>query len=168
MANEYDPARHPVPVIGGTDNDSRCEPTSCDVHLFEAPGTFSTNRLLLYADCEGLGGSDVDPLAKKAEEKIVPADPQKLQLTLTRLRYMINQYFNSLVHPNTARNMEPTKVIPERDLFALAALDYESQAHSTEISWSARVGRDSIVRTLIPRLLFTLSEIVVYVVRQHR
>ncbi|KAI5790575.1 hypothetical protein DFH27DRAFT_486168 [Peziza echinospora] len=56
-----------TPVIG--DAASAATPTSSDVHLFADPGTRESERPLLFADCEGLGGGNQPPRAVTAVEE---------------------------------------------------------------------------------------------------
>ncbi|OCL08712.1 hypothetical protein AOQ84DRAFT_339905 [Glonium stellatum] len=51
----------PSPVVGSTTNDK--VPTSADVHLYADPATYLGQKPILYADCEGLGAGEVDPVA---------------------------------------------------------------------------------------------------------
>jgi len=55
-----------LPVPGDL-NDSN--PTTCDVQLFSDPGTYDDKAPILYADCEGLGGSDQLPKALEALQR---------------------------------------------------------------------------------------------------
>ena len=56
-----------TPVVG--DTTTSATPTSSDVHLFADPGTRKSERPLLYADCEGLGGGNQPPQAAIAVEE---------------------------------------------------------------------------------------------------
>lgn len=53
-----------TPIVGLVQNQH--VPTSGEVHLYWDPSTFNTNRPLLYADCEGLGGGSREPMAARA------------------------------------------------------------------------------------------------------
>ena len=53
-----------MPIVGLIQNQH--VPTSGEVHLYWDPSTCNTNRPLLYADCEGLGGGSREPMAARA------------------------------------------------------------------------------------------------------
>jgi len=55
--------RFNTPVVGDI---NATKPTSGDVHLYADPTTFPSSTPMLYADCEGLEGSEEDPLARSA------------------------------------------------------------------------------------------------------
>lgn len=56
-----------TPVVGNEDDEQT--PTSADVHLYADPRTISSksdgNCPMLYADCEGFGGGQQDPVATR-------------------------------------------------------------------------------------------------------
>jgi energy-coupling factor transporter ATP-binding protein EcfA2 len=53
-----------APVVGMTQH--QAVPTSGEVHLYWDPSSLLTNRPLMYADCEGLGGGSREPMAARA------------------------------------------------------------------------------------------------------
>ena len=53
-----------TPIVGLVQNQH--VPTSGEVHLYWDPASFNSNRPLLYADCEGLGGGSREPMAARA------------------------------------------------------------------------------------------------------
>jgi energy-coupling factor transporter ATP-binding protein EcfA2 len=55
-----------TPVVGATGSDL---PTSEDVHLFLDPRTADGRSPLLFADCEGLGGGEREPLGAFFKKK---------------------------------------------------------------------------------------------------
>ncbi|KAF8538719.1 acyl transferase/acyl hydrolase/lysophospholipase [Trichophaea hybrida] len=92
-------------------------PTSGDVHLFQDPATSNTARPCLYADCEGLQGGNMDPIAIREE--------------------------NSLTG---------------KGIFSLKGRRFP-------IKWANGVQRSRgwMVQSFYPRILFTFSDVVVYV-----
>ena len=59
-----EPLREQTPVVGLVQH--QAVPTSGEVHLYWDPSSLYTNRPLLYADCEGLGGGSREPMAARA------------------------------------------------------------------------------------------------------
>ncbi|KAI9691461.1 MAG: hypothetical protein M1822_007532 [Bathelium mastoideum] len=55
------------PVVGSIKHDK--SPTSGDVHLYADPETAYTRLPMLYADCEGLQGGEMEPAANKLRSK---------------------------------------------------------------------------------------------------
>lgn len=55
------------PVAGSMKHDK--SPTSGDVHLYADPETAYTRLPMLYADCEGLSGGEMEPAANKLRQK---------------------------------------------------------------------------------------------------
>ena len=53
--------RPKTPVVGSLQ--ARNCPTSGDVHLYSDPRTCTTAHPILYADCEGLEGGEIEPTA---------------------------------------------------------------------------------------------------------
>ena len=53
-----------TPIVGLIKNQHI--PTSENIHLYWDPCSFHTNRPILYADCEGLGGGSCEPMAARA------------------------------------------------------------------------------------------------------
>ncbi|GAB1316405.1 hypothetical protein MFIFM68171_06615 [Madurella fahalii] len=124
-----------APVMG------RAEDTispSEDVHLYQDPKTAKDKSPILFADCEGLGGSE--PQAAKARE--------------SRWRDW-NRLLESQKDGDTtgARPSAPElrRVVLERPI--------EWEKKDGRDTWS----REDFVRDLYPRLLYTFSDVVVYV-----
>ncbi|KAF3185778.1 hypothetical protein TWF788_003827 [Orbilia oligospora] len=119
-------------------------PTSGDVHLFCDPHTCNLDNRhpMLYADCEGLEGGERTPLGSKTHKR------EKIR-----------------------------KLVPER--LAEAGRDAKSrfsrrgkrmkQNSRRELEWAvddATKRREFIVSELYPRILFTFSDVVVFVLRE--
>jgi hypothetical protein len=58
----------PTPVVGMAGHDI---PTSADVHLYMDPYTSESQAPILYADCEGIGGGEREPLAAVSRKRAV-------------------------------------------------------------------------------------------------
>ncbi|KAH0545443.1 hypothetical protein FGG08_000444 [Glutinoglossum americanum] len=58
---------YPTPVVGSVRGANR--PTSGDVHLYIDPQSFKTQTPMLYADCEGLGGGDIQPISLRVRDQ---------------------------------------------------------------------------------------------------
>ncbi|KAF7511091.1 hypothetical protein GJ744_005322 [Endocarpon pusillum] len=57
-------SKQQAPVVGMSQH--QAVPTSGEVHLYWDPSSLLTNRPLMYADCEGLGGGSREPMATRA------------------------------------------------------------------------------------------------------
>ncbi|KAL3422984.1 hypothetical protein PVAG01_04731, partial [Phlyctema vagabunda] len=113
-------------------------PTSGDVHLYADPKSYLTDNPILYADCEGLSGGEREP--KGARSKI--------------LRRMAQE---TPQRKSTTRSFERNR----RNL-----------RHSErEIKWASTPEtrtRQFSVTQLYPRLLYTFSDVVVFVLKNPR
>jgi predicted acylesterase/phospholipase RssA len=114
-------------------------PTSGDVHLYSDPKSFGGEQPVLYADCEGLDGGEREPLGAKSRNKTRRDDSRNRQA------------------PRTASF---TKHIRRK--------------HNTserEILWATTPvtrSREYHVRHLYPRLLYTFSDVIVFVMKNPR
>lgn len=115
------------PVVGSVRNDK--SPTSGDVHLYADPATAFTQLPILYADCEGLEGGEVPPVASQLQERRHKISPSQVRQRL----------FSSKPRKLDVANQNP-------------------EANRRE--WA--------VKNLYPRLLYTFSDAVVFVLRNTR
>lgn len=128
----------PSPVAGTSAHGH--VPTSGDVHLYSDPGTYDTEYPILYADCEGLEGGENIPMA-------------------TQYR---NTPYNEKVkdgHAPKGHRKRRKKVI--------------KSFHTTqrEIGWAdspEKSKRQYAVTELYPRLLYTFSDVIVFVLRNSK
>jgi flagellar biosynthesis GTPase FlhF len=71
-----DNSKQQTPVVGLVQH--QAVPTSGEVHLYWDPSSLVSNRPLMYADCEGLGGGSREPMAARAtatkEKKVLTKD----------------------------------------------------------------------------------------------
>lgn len=119
------------PVVSSLDSNV---PTSADVHLYSDPGTWDQSRPVLYADCEGLEGGEIDPLAVKyrTAERHTGAHSAKKE-TLKRKIHKV--------------------------------------ARSTRLDWATspeKRRRQFAVTELYPRILYTFSDVIVFVLRNSK
>lgn len=110
-------------------------PTSGDVHLYSDPATYLGRLPILYADCEGLEGGENTPLGVRYRE----TDSTK---TRKRSESNADQYYK-----RRHRVMRG----PPRDI---------AWANSPETR-----KRQYAVTELYPRLLYTFSDVIVFVLR---
>jgi energy-coupling factor transporter ATP-binding protein EcfA2 len=118
------------PVVSSLDSNV---PTSADVHLYSDPGTWDQSRPVLYADCEGLEGGEIDPLAVKyrTAERNIGAHAVK-KATLKKIHKV---------------------------------------ARSTRLDWATspeKRRRQFAVTELYPRILYTFSDVIVFVLRNSK
>jgi hypothetical protein len=132
------PPKAPSPVVGSA-NDNL--PTSGDVHLYAEPGTMFTSQPILYADCEGLQGGESPPGA--ALSKTTAQDPGGV---------------------SSRKTTRPAGLL-ER----LGKAHFKGKIR--EIKWAdtpEKRKREYAVTELYPRLLYTFSDVVVFVLRNVR
>jgi hypothetical protein len=113
-------------------------PTSGDVHLYADPATFQSHRPMLYADCEGLDAGETVPFAIHSMEQLQISEPSS----------------NAGPHAGTKARR------------SLRRKPFEGE--EVKVQWSAELqtnSRDYAVRHLYPRLLYTFSDVVVFVLR---
>lgn len=115
---------YPSPVVGSAINDK--VPTSGDVHLYADPASFSTERPILYADCEGLEGGETVPYAAQSRNRS---------------------------GSGSRKNKKLQKVMNGRPRIIAWANDEKTRK------------REYAVTELYPRLLYTFSDVVVFVLR---
>ena len=114
------------PVVGSMKHDK--SPTSGDVHLYADPETAYTRLPMLYADCEGLQGGEMEPAANKLRQKSKNIHSQGQQ-----------RFFRG----------QPRELIYTKS---------NSDARNRE--WA--------VKRVYPRLLYTFSDVIVFVLRNTR
>jgi energy-coupling factor transporter ATP-binding protein EcfA2 len=127
----------PSPVAGTSANGN--VPTSGDVHLYSDPSTYRSEFPMLYADCEGLEGGENVPMAAQYRNGMVAPQKEKVRDDQTprehRKRRRVSKSFHST----------------QRDI---------AWANSPDKS-----KRQYAVTELYPRLLYTFSDVIVFVLR---
>jgi energy-coupling factor transporter ATP-binding protein EcfA2 len=132
---EYAASRTPIP--GSVMNDST--PTTGDVHLYADPATFFGTSPMLYADCEGLDGGEAPPVSVAAQQW----DPSSTN--------PIPRHSGS-----KRRNKDISRYWAARQI-------------RRELTWARdneeRQKREFAVAHLYPRLLYTFSDVIVFVLQ---
>lgn len=130
-------AKFSSPLVGSVNDNT---PVSADVHLYADPHTILTDTPLLYADCEGLEGGESPP---KNE--------------LYKMRGSASE--NWLQHENSSES-GPRK---------REKLSKKRNKVSRKISWALgdkeKSKREFAVTELYPKVLYTFSDVVVFVLR---
>ena len=125
----------PSPVVGSVNDNV---PVSANVHLYADPETWMTKSPVLYADCEGLEGGESAPRAEaiKSQDRLSGID----QLRKTPLGASTRKRHHK-------RGFGAPRNLP------WATGDREKSK------------REYAVTELYPRLLYTFSDVVVFVLR---
>jgi energy-coupling factor transporter ATP-binding protein EcfA2 len=116
-------------------------PTSGDVHLYSDPMTYGDQCPVMYADCEGLEGGDAIPGGAMFKQKDGVAMPTAL-------------HTNQSHDPQFRKKLRKKVGNPQRDI--AWAVDPETKR------------REFAVTHLYPRLLYTFSDTVVYVLKNSK
>lgn len=113
-------------------------PTSGDVHLYADPESSTLDHPLLYVDCEGLEGGERDPFAATVKSRNRNANQD---------------------HNAKKRTDSFTKRLRKRH--------HSSQR---EICWASpeKSSRQFLVTNLYPRVLYTFSDVVVFVLKEEK
>lgn len=144
-ASDHDPThKFPSPVTS-TNNDLL--PTTGDVHLYADPFTYHSKSPILYADCEGLDGGEAIPRG---------------------VRHRSN---TSSIGAGAGSSLRPSS--RTSDLVERGSRRLRKNRHSTQrdIAWAVTPEtkkREYAVKKLYPRLLYTFSDVVVFVLRNPR
>lgn len=127
--------RFPSPVTGSINDNV---PTSGDVHLYSDPATYYSATPMLYADCEGLDGGENVPLGARYKRRD-DAPPPAARSSSSRNDPSFRKKIRKVAHSS------------QRD-----------------ITWATTPEtrkREYAVTQLYPRLLYTFSDVVVFVLR---
>ncbi|PQE03570.1 patatin-like serine protein [Rutstroemia sp. NJR-2017a BVV2] len=125
----------PSPVTGSINDNI---PTSGDVHLYSDPITHNSSQPMLYADCEGLNGGENVPRGARCKVRDEAAPPAAR-----------SQSSNN--DQNFRKKLQKVAHSSQRDL--AWAVNPETRK------------REYAVTQLYPRLLYTFSDVVVFVLR---
>ncbi|KAI0868821.1 hypothetical protein GGS24DRAFT_494248 [Hypoxylon argillaceum] len=129
----------PAPVVGSFENSN--VPTSGDVHLYADPLSYFEERPIFYVDSEGLEGGEKAPIAVKHR------DP-------TRRSYLGEK---------AARSSWSKSRLTKKWRF--------SRETSRKIDWAdapEKEKREFAVTQFYPRILYTFSDVIVFVLRNPR
>ena len=136
-ANRTAKAKFSSPVVGSVNDNI---PVSADVHLYADPHTIVSNTPLLYADCEGLEGGE---------------SPPKNELKKMRSRAL----GNGLPHEI------PSEYGPRKGEKLSRKINKVSRKLSWALGDKEKSKREFAVTELYPKILYTFSEVVVFVLR---
>jgi hypothetical protein len=116
-------------------------PTSGDVHLYSDPKSYHSQHPILFADCEGMDGGEKIPIgAQHARGNDILSWKNKLSQN------------------------KPTWTEPKK-------LRKENKPGKHRLVWAdtpEKRKREFVVRNLYPRILYTFSDIIVFVLRNDR
>lgn len=129
----------PTPVVGGVGTSI---PTSADIHLYADPDSQYTQFPRIYADCEGLRGGETVPMANRAMD----VDNLITEVKKKVPAYSDDEYLRKM--REKARGAKRRK------------LDFADTEEKCK--------REFTVRELYPRLLYTFSHVVVFVLHNER
>lgn len=130
-------AKFPSPVVGSVNDNI---PVSADVHLYADPHTILTDTPLLYADCEGLEGGESPPRTEVYKRQDRASEGGR-----------------PLGNPAGSGPRKRENIIKK------------SNKVSRKISWAMgdkeKSKREYAVTELYPKVLYTFSDVVVFVLR---
>ena len=137
--NQTKNAHFPSPLPGSVNDDN--VPVSGNVHLYADPDSFLTDTPILYADCEGLEGGERAPKAEafKLQDRVLEPGTQRRGSLETKVRRKLQK---------------------------------KGHRVSRNLSWATgdkeKSKREYAVTELYPRLLYTFSDVVVFVLRNSK
>lgn len=136
-----------APIVGR----SNCEvPTSADVHLYADPKSYSTNRPILYADCEGFDGGERDPIASMAIVKDSKHSSPKSA---------------GPPNPRSTTNSPSTNAFTLLARGTKRALKWARRDHPDYENTSKR---GYAVQQMYPRIFYAFSDVIVFVLTNAR
>ncbi|KAI1446662.1 FabD/lysophospholipase-like protein [Annulohypoxylon stygium] len=157
-------SRFPSPVTSSS-NDR--VPTTGDVHLYADPSSYYTKGPILYADCEGLDGGEAIPkglkhrvkenVSSEPESTLGNGYPRKARTscrTNSINMNLVQRIDTNAMHVGLKRKMKKNQYSSERDI--AWAITPETKK------------REYAVTQLYPRLLYTFSDVVVFVLKNPR
>ncbi|KAI1452785.1 hypothetical protein F4805DRAFT_462423 [Annulohypoxylon moriforme] len=156
--------RFPSPVTSSS-NDR--VPTTGDVHLYADPSSYYTRGPVLYADCEGLDGGEAIPRGLRHRAK--DNSDQGLEKPAGNGCPRISRASNQSPHANRSYS-QPTNSNPIR-IEAKRKMQKNRHSSQRDIAWAVTPEtkkREYAVTQLYPRLLYTFSDVVVFVLRNPR
>ncbi|KAF2827014.1 hypothetical protein CC86DRAFT_416800 [Ophiobolus disseminans] len=134
-----------VPIVGKSNS---TKPTSGDIHLYGdgAPEKDDLERPIFYADCEGFDGGAAAPSGSLAHHK---SQLEKIGDN-TKTKNAASSAENWLRFLTSRGHKKPLNMPSHR-------------------SRKAKIPtRDDVVRKVFPRLLYNFSDVIVFVVKEHR
>ncbi|KAL9624998.1 MAG: hypothetical protein Q9160_000727 [Pyrenula sp. 1 TL-2023] len=150
------------PVVGSVKNDK--SPTSGDVHLYADPATAYTQLPILYADCEGLEGGEVPPVATQLEERRHKINPSQVRQRLFSSKP--RKLAIASENPEANRREWAVKHLYPRFLYTFSdavvfvlrnTRTFESSALKLLLDWAATSVESSINQPALPRAVIVLN-----------
>ncbi|KAF1847324.1 uncharacterized protein K460DRAFT_278260 [Cucurbitaria berberidis CBS 394.84] len=132
--------KFPSPVVGSLAHGN--VPTSGDVHLYSDPSTYSSEYPILLADCEGLEGGENIPISAQYRES------------------------SSTVTEKKAKDKDSK--LKDKDSKPKTFISRGINSSRRELKWATcpeKKKRQYAVTELYPRLLYTFSDVIVFVLR---
>lgn len=130
-------SRYPAPLPGSVNDNV---PVSANVHLYADPDSYQSTTPILYADCEGLEGGESIPRAEAFRVQDGAAN----------------------LHAQRKDSLEPKGRTSRR-------LHRKGNRVSRNLKWAhgdkEKSKREYAVTELYPKLLYTFSDVVVFVLR---
>ncbi|EXF82920.1 hypothetical protein CFIO01_01290 [Colletotrichum fioriniae PJ7] len=153
-------AKYPSPVTSS--NNDRL-PTTGDVHLYADPMSYNTQAPVLYADCEGLDGGEAVPAGLRHRTK---GKEEALGI--------LNDVTNVMGKTGLGRSPKPSTASRSSgviDTCSKRKFGKSRYASQRDLEWAVTPEtkkREYAVTQLYPRLLYTFSDVVVFVLRNPR
>ena len=139
-----------TPVVGTTGNST--EPTSGDVHLYPEPISYYDESPIFFVDSEGLEGGERLPVASRHTTEPLKEDPPSAQVV-----------------PPPTPGVRPRK--GSRSRAKISKKWRFSREVSRDIHWTntpERERREFAVTHFYPRILYSFSDVIVFVLRNPR
>ncbi|KAL0780116.1 hypothetical protein CaCOL14_004599 [Colletotrichum acutatum] len=152
--------KYPSPVTSS--NNDRL-PTTGDVHLYADPMSYNTQAPVLYADCEGLDGGEAVPAGLRHRTK---GKEEALGI--------LNDVTNVMGKTGLGRSSKPSTASRSSgviDTSSKRKFGKSRYASQRDLEWAITPEtkkREYAVTQLYPRLLYTFSDVVVFVLRNPR
>lgn len=158
-AHDDNRVKFPSPVTSSTND---LIPTTGDVHLYADPVSHYTKVPIMYADCEGLDGGEATPRGLRAKTKSGDLNPMP-DITATLREISLP---SRTPRPSSYKQSSPATT-------EKTSRKIRKSRHGTQrdIAWAVTPEtkkREYAVTHLYPRLLYTFSDVVVFVLRNPR
>ncbi|KAL8843022.1 MAG: hypothetical protein Q9176_002325 [Flavoplaca citrina] len=149
------------PVVGSMKHDK--SPTSGDVHLYADPETAFTRLPMLYADCEGLRGGEIEPAANKLRQKnrgnhnqggkrFFGGQPRELVYAKSNSEARNREWAVKRVYPRLLYTFSDVIVFVLRN-----TRTFESSALTLLLDWASTSLESSINQPTIPHAIIVLN-----------
>ena len=148
----------PSPIVGHVTNEHT--PTSGDVHLYADPMTYFGHSPMLYADCEGLQGGEKSPVGAMYRESDKKDKSER-------------SWHDYKPQPDVSSETSSRRSVAKPDLEPQVRnkLRKSKRNDTRKLEWAVDAEtrkRGYAVAELYPRLLYTFSDTVCFVIRNAR